>query len=159
MKQRFFRHLAALLLPLCLLAGCARTPDLTPVWQDTLPGSGAGITLANCTLIDNADANYVFSREDKTWQTRPALYTTPSPVLTLTGVTADQVELRFAEQIADLYLWYDKVLPQEKLDYIFTETADGALQYQLDTITAYELIVTTDAGTDDFLILCQQPEA
>lgn len=156
MKRQFFLHLAALLLPLCLLAGCARTPDLTPVWQDTLPGSGAGITLANCTLIENTEVDYIFSRDDQDWKTRLLLITTPSPVLTLTGVTADQVELRFAEQIDKLYLGYDKVLPQEKLDYIFTETADGALQYQLDTITAYEVIVTTDAGTDDFLILCQQ---
>lgn len=31
-------HPAALLLPLALLTGCARTPDMTPVWQETLPG-------------------------------------------------------------------------------------------------------------------------
>ena len=33
-------HPAVLLLPLALLTGCARTPDMTPVWQETLPGSG-----------------------------------------------------------------------------------------------------------------------
>ena len=44
-------HPAALLLPLALLTGCARTPDMTPVWQKTLPGSGAEATLSNCCLL------------------------------------------------------------------------------------------------------------
>lgn len=77
-------------------------------------------------------------------------------MLTLTGVTADQVELRFSEKIADLYLGYDRVMPQPKLDYIFTETADGVLQYQLDTVYNYEFIITTETGTDDFLVICEQ---
>ena len=111
-------HPAALLLPLALLTGCARTPDMTPVWQETLPGSGAKATLSNCTLQDEREVDYIYSREDQDWKTRPALFTTASPVLTLTGVTADQVELRFSEEIADLYLGYDRVMPQPKLDYI-----------------------------------------
>ena len=48
-------HPAALLLPLALLTGCARTPDMTPVWQETLPGSGAKATLSNCTLQDERE--------------------------------------------------------------------------------------------------------
>lgn len=105
-------HPAALLLPLALLTGCARTPDMTPVWQETLPGSGAKATLSNCTLQDEREVDYIYSREDQDWKTRPALFTTASPVLTLTGVTADQVELCFSEEIADLYLGYDRVMPQ-----------------------------------------------
>ena len=149
-------HQAVLLLPLALLTGCARTPDMTPVWQETLPGSGAEASLSNCTLLDETEVNYIYRREDQEWKKRPALFTTTSPVLTLTGVTADQVELRFSEQIADLYLGYDRVMPQPKLDYIFTESADGALQYQLDTVYNYEFIITTETGTDDFLVVCQQ---
>ena len=96
------------------------------------------------------------SREDQDWKTRPALFTTASPGADADGVTADQVELRFSEEIADLYLGYDRVMPQPKLDYIFTETADGALQYQLDTVYNYEFIITTETGTDDFLVICEQ---
>lgn len=155
MKQIALRP-AALLLSLALLAGCARTPDLTPVWQKTLPGSGAGATLANCTLLDETEVDYIYERSDQDWKKRPALVTTPNPVLTLTGVTEDQVELRFSEQIADLYLGYDRVTPQPKLDYIFTETEEGALQYQLDTLYNYEFIITTEQGTDDFLVICRQ---
>ena len=124
-------HPAALLLPLALLTGCARTPDMTPVWQETLPGSGAKATLSNCTLQDEREVDYIYSREDQDWKTRPALFTTASPVLTLTGVTADQVELRFSEKIADLYLGYDRVMPQPKLDYIFTETQWAGQQVHL----------------------------
>ena len=83
-------HPAALLLPLALLTGCARTPDMTPVWQETLPGSGAKATLSNCTLQDEREVDYIYSREDQDWKTRPALFTTASPVLTLTGVTAEK---------------------------------------------------------------------
>ena len=57
-------HPAALLLPLALLTGCARTPDMTPVWQETLPGSGAEATLSNCTLQDEREVDYIYSRED-----------------------------------------------------------------------------------------------
>lgn len=150
-------HPAAWLLPVVLLAGCARTPDMTPVWQKTLPGSGVQAVLSNCTLREETEVDYIHSRENNEWEKRPALFTTTSPVLTLTGVTADQVELRFSEQITDLYLGYDRVMPQPKLDYIFTENEDGSLQYQLDTVYNYEFIVTTDAGTDDFLVICEQP--
>ena len=55
-------HPAALLLPLALLTGCARTPDMTPVWQKTLPGSGAEATLSNCTLQDEREVDYIYSR-------------------------------------------------------------------------------------------------
>ena len=45
---------------------------------------------------------------------------------------------------------------RENMYGIFTETADGALQYQLDTVYNYEFIITTETGTDDFLVICEQ---
>ena len=33
-----------------LLCACAPRVDPTPVWQTILPGSGAGLTIANCAV-------------------------------------------------------------------------------------------------------------
>ena len=46
-----------------------------------LPGSGAEATLSNCTLRDETEVDYIYSREDQNWKKYPALFTTPSPVL------------------------------------------------------------------------------
>lgn len=142
---------------LVLLAGCAaRTVDLTPVWQQQLPQTGVTMELSNCTLVEDAPVYYAMDRDDENWEERPALKVAGIPVVTLRGVEQDQVELRFAENVDYLYLYYDKVMPQQDLDYILTLQEDGSLQYRLDTVYNYEFVITTPDGTDDLLVICQQ---
>ena len=140
-----------------LLAGCAQPVDTTPVWQQTLPATGVEMELSNCTLLSEEPVPYVMSREEgEAWQERPALEVEGVPVVTLRGVEAEDVELRFAENIAELYVYYDKMMPQFDLDYIQTELPDGSLQYRLDTVYNFEFVVTTPDGSDTILVICHR---
>lgn len=148
------------LLPLCLvvLGGCASAPvDTTPVWQQQLPETGVEMEVSNCTLLGEESVYYALERTNSDeWVERSALQTEGVPVVTLRGVEPEQVELRFVENIDTLYLYYDKVMPQQDLDYIVTEPEDGTLQYRLDTVYNYEFVVTTQSGTDTMIVTCQR---
>lgn len=148
------------LLPLCLvvLGGCASTPvDTTPVWQQQLPETGVEMEVSNCTLLGEESVYYALERANSDeWVERSALQTEGVPVVTLRGVEPEQVELRFVENIDTLYLYYDKVMPQQDLDYIVTEPEDGTLQYRLDTVYNYEFVVTTQSGSDTMIVTCQR---
>lgn len=148
------------LLPLCLvvLGRCASAPvDTTPVWQQQLPETGVEMEVSNCTLLGEEPVYYTLDRDSADpWVERPALQTEGVPVVTLRGVEPEQVELRFVENIDTLYLYYDKVMPQQDLDYIVTEPEDGTLQYRLDTVYNYEFVVTTQSGTDTMIVTCQR---
>lgn len=148
------------LLPLCLvvLGGCTATQvDTTPVWQQQLPETGVKMEVSNCTLLGEDPVYYAKERTNSDeWAERPALQTEGVPVVTLYGVEPEQVELRFVENIDTLYLYYDKVMPQQDLDYIVTEPEDGTLQYRLDTVYNYEFVVATEAGTDTMIVTCRR---
>lgn len=148
------------LLPVCLLmlGGCASTqPDTTPVWQQTLPETGVQMELSNCTLLSSDPVYYTVNRDSTDpWVDKPALQTEGVPVVTLRGAAAEDVELRFVENIDTLYVYYDKVMPQPELDYIMTELDDGSLQYRLDTVYNFEFVITTADGTDTMIVTCQR---
>ena len=50
-------------LGLLLLAGCAQAVDTTPVWQQTLPATGAEMELSNCTLLSDEPVPYAMGRD------------------------------------------------------------------------------------------------
>lgn len=148
-----------LLAPLCLLAmgGCTPAVSTEPVWQETLPETGAEMVVSNCTVSGNELVYYTMDRDQtEGWDQKPALQTEGIPVVTLYGVQADQVELRFVENIDWLYVYYDKVMPQPGLDYIQTDQDDGGIQYRLDTVYNYEFVITTPDGTDTMIVTCQR---
>ena len=151
---------AWLFLPLCVLVlgGCTATSvDTTPVWQEELPETGARMELSNCTLLETDPVYYAMERAGADqWTEKPALQTEGVPVVTLRGISAEEVELRFVENIDTLFVYYDKVLPQPDLDYIVTENTDGSLQYQLDTVYNYEFVITTPDGTDTMIVTCHR---
>ena len=148
------------IVPLCLLVlgGCASAPvDTTPVWSEQLPETGVQMELSNCELLGEEPVYYTLDRDStEKWREKPALQTKGVPVVTLWGVTEDEVELRYVENIDTLYLYYDRVMPQHDLDYIKTETADGGLQYRLDTVYNFEFVITTPDGTDTMIITCER---
>lgn len=148
------------LAPLCLvvLGGCAATTvDTTPVWSEQLPETGVTMDLSNCELLSTDPVDYTWDSDSgDPWIKKPALQTKGVPVVTLRGVSAEDVELRFVENIDTLYVYYDKMMPQIKLDYICTEQQDGSLQYRLDTVYNFEFVVTTQEGTDTMIVVCQR---
>ena len=81
-----------------------------------------------------------------------------APVVTFYGVTADEVKLIYLENIGDyLYVDYDRVAPQEKLDYVRTD-GDGYVSYKLDTAYNFEFTVTTQTGEDKILVVSERSD-
>ena len=156
MKYRCFAALAlALLLP-----GCAAAPDLTPVWQRDLPASGVHIELANAALLSDADVYYAATREElyaHNVSVLPAVKADGQPVVTFYGASAQDIDLVYLEDIGDVYVDYDRVKPQIKLDYILTE-GDGYVSYELDTAYNFEFTVTTQTGEDKILVVSERSD-
>ena len=132
-----------------LLFACAPRVDTTPVWQTVLPGSGAGLTIANCAVEETATPG-------DGQASLPLLRCDGVALLTITGAGAEQVDLRFALPDTDGVRFYNDNLPAEKIDYVLTAGEDGSLQYRLDTAYSFALTVTTAEGSDTLIIDCRR---
>ena len=130
-----------------LLCACAPRVDPTPVWQTILPGSGAGLTIANCAVEETTTPG-------DGQASLPLLRCDGVALLTITG--AEQVDLRFALPDTDGVRFYNDNLPAEKIDYVLTAGEDGSLQYRLDTAYSFALTVTTAEGSDTLIIDCRR---
>lgn len=143
----YLRALAAA--AVLLLCACAPRVDPTPVWQTILPGSGAGLTIANCAVEETTTPG-------DGQASLPLLCCDGVALLTITGVGAEQVDLRFALPDTDGVRFYNDNLPAEKIDYVLTAGEDGSLQYRLDTAYSFALTVTTAEGSDTLIIDCRR---
>ena len=143
----YLRALAAA--AVLLLCACAPRVDPTPVWQTILPGSGAGLTIANCAVEETTTPG-------DGQASLPLLRCDGVALLTITGVGAEQVDLRFALPDTDGVRFYNDNLPSEKIDYVLTAGEDGSLQYRLDTAYSFALTVTTAEGSDTLIIDCRR---
>lgn len=56
-----------------------------------------------------------------------------------------------------MYVDYDRVKPQIKLDYILTE-GDGYVSYELDTAYNFEFTVATQIGEDKILVVSERSD-
>ena len=143
----YLRALAAA--AVLLLCACAPRVDPTPVWQTILPGSGAGLTIANCAVEETTTPG-------DGQASLPLLRCDGVALLTITGVGAEQVDLRCALPDTDGVRFYNDNLPAEKIDYVLTAGEDGSLQYRLDTAYSFALTVTTAEGSDTLIIDCRR---
>ena len=132
-----------------LLCACAPRVDPPPVWQTVLPGSGAGLTIANCAVEEPTTPGAGQA-------SLPLLRCDGVALLTITGAGAEQVDLRFALPDTDGVRFYNDNLPAEKIDYVLTAGEDGSLQYRLDTAYSFAFTVTTAEGSDTLIIDCRR---
>ena len=87
----------------------------------------------------------------------PAVKADGQPVVTFYGAAAQDIDLVYLEDIGDVYVDYDRVKPQIKLDYILTE-GDGYVSYELDTAYNFEFTVTTQTGEDKILVVSERSD-
>lgn len=160
MKKRYAAAFLAAALTAALLGGCAQTVDETPVWETDLPNTGVHMEVSNAEIISDGGALYAPTREDSyvgNYLDMPSVQAEGAPVVTFYGVTADEVSLVFLESIGELFVDYDRVKPQVKLDYILTEEADS-VSYKLDTAYNFEFTVTTEQGSDTYLVVSKRSD-
>ena len=160
MKKRCAAVLSAAVLMTAVLGGCAQSVDTTPVWQTDLPNTGVHMELSNAEIVSDGGVMYAHTREDadaQNYQDMSAVQAEGAPVVTFSGVTADEVSLVFLESIGELFVDYDRVNPQIKLDYVLTENADS-VSYKLDTAYNFAFTVTTDKGSDTYLVVSKRSD-
>lgn len=146
--------IAALALALLLLCcGCSGKPDLAPVWEKNFSSSGVTATLANCTVTETTTD--FWPDEGGAAETLPLITAADGiPYLCLTGVEEENVTIRFAAPHQTGYRLYDLMDPFPKTDYQVTTLLDGTLQLRMDTVYNFWITVTTDQGSDSFVLIC-----
>ena len=150
---------AAAALALCLallLAGCAKAPELTPVWQNEAEADAPRLVVSNCTIQQEQTVDF-WAQTDGITASAPAqevtlLQVQGTPLLQITGAQAAEVTLRFATPYETGYRDHFEAPPSNKIDYTLTTMEDGALQYTLDTFYTYWITVKTKTGESQLLI-------
>lgn len=145
MKRRFLCLAAALLL---LLTACG-AQDTAPTLEVTLPNTEVPVTFSGCDVEEGRID--LWMDPDQTPETA-AYYTADGrPQLCFSGVTEENVEVRFAQPYeTGMRLYTDNVI-MPKLDYKATRQED-TLTVQLKTVYYYLITVTTEEGMDRFVI-------
>lgn len=145
MKQRFLCLAAALLM---LLTAC-NAQDTEPTLQVTLPQSGVVMDFYGCDVTEATTDLWMDT--EQTPETAAMYCSDGRPELRLEGVQEEDVEVRFAEPYETGMRLYTANYIMPKLDYKMTVEEDG-LFIQLKTVYYYLITVTTDSGTDRFVV-------
>lgn len=145
MKRRFLCLAAGLLL---LLTACG-AQDTTPTLEVILPNTEVPVAFSGCNVEEGSID--LWMDPDQTPETA-AYYTADGrPQLRFSGVTEEEVEVRFAQPYeTGMRLYTDNII-MPKLDYKATQQED-ALSVQLKTVYHYLITVTTEEGMDRFVI-------
>ena len=138
--------LAALLLA-CLLCACAR--DAAPALDTVLETASVPVSFSGCA-VTGTDADY-WTAEDAAPQPARLFAAEGRPAIALTGVTEQDVTVRFAEPWSTGYKLYEPNTVMPKLDYRAEQDGD-TLTLQLRTVYNYAITVATDAGSETFLV-------
>lgn len=151
------KRLIALVAALFLLCGCQGKVDLEPVWSRDLSG-GASVSVSNCAVTEET-ALYRGEGETEAREL-PLIRAEGLPVLSVSGAEHENVTIDYCmEQETGGYgpaEKYDVVThTKEGVDYIVT-AEDGVTHYRIDTIYNFYICVTTEEGSDEFLLVCHR---
>ena len=145
MKRRFLCLAAALLL---LLTACG-AQDTAPTLEVTLPNTEVPVAFSGCDVEEGRID--LWMDPDQPRETAGYYTADGRPRLCFSGVTEENVEVRFAQPYeTGMRLYTDNVI-MPKLDYKATRQED-TLTVQLKTVYYYLITVTTEEGMDRFVI-------
>ena len=142
------RKIALLFCLVLALAGCQRAKESAPVWTAELDGGGTAV-LSGCTLLSEETAVYT-PKGEVTGQTLPMLRVEGLPVLTVTGMEPEQVEVQFACWAGENAYTDERNLTLPKVDYRLTEQEDGSFVILLDTVYNFRIRL----GEQSWILIC-----
>lgn len=144
----------ALLLALLCLCACTQQ-EMEPAWQTTLPNTGVTMSVAGGEVTEST--TLLYPPEDGSSPQEVCLLTVPAvTTLTWDGVQSENVTIGFAYAWETSYKDYRTSEPIEKVDYLPLDSDDGTLCYRFDTAYSFLITVTTDQGTDQFVLDCRR---
>ena len=142
------RKIALLFCLVLALAGCQRAKESAPVWTAELDGGGTAV-LSGCTLLSEETAVYT-PKGEVTGQTLPMLRVEGLPVLTVTGMEPEQVDVQFAHQMTENAYTDERSQTLPKADYRMTDQEDGSLVIFLDTVYDFRVQI----GEQNWILIC-----
>lgn len=145
MKRRFLSLAAAVLL---LLTACS-VQDAEPTLQLTLPNSGVPATFYKCEVGEGTTDLWMDPAQ--TPETAVVYAADGRPDLFLSGVTEEDVEVRFAEPYETGMRLYTANYVVPKLDYTLTQEENG-VSIHFKTVYYYLITVATESGMDRFVV-------
>lgn len=145
----------ALLLAVFCLCACTQQEE-EPVWQTTLPNTGVTLSIAGGEVTESTTLLYP-PVDGSVPPVEVCLLSVPAvATLTWEGVQADDVQIGFAYAWDAAYKDYRTSEPIEKVDYVPLDAEEGSLSYRFDTAYSFLITVTTDQGTDQFVLDCRR---
>lgn len=145
----------SVLLVLAFLCACTQR-ETEPTWQTTLPNTGVTLSVAGGDVTESTTLLYPpvdgsAPPEEVCLLSVPAVAT-----LTWEGVQAENVTVGFAYAWDEAYKDYRTSEPIEKVDYVPLDAEEGSLCYRFDTAYSFLITVTTEQGTDHFVLDCRR---
>lgn len=150
------KRMACLLLAVAalFLVSCRRS-NPTPTWEGVLENSGAALKISGAEVMDSITTMYPDDGSDNSWEVR-LLTASDVPTLTWENTEAVEVTIAFAYAWDNCYRIYNTSEPIEKVDYVPLDTEEGSLCYRFDTAYSFLITVTTEQGTDQFVLDCRR---
>lgn len=145
-RRRFLCLWAALVL---LLTACGGQ-NTQPTWETTLEHTGVSVTFSGCPVEETTTD--LWMDPEQTPETAAYFAAEGRPELLISGVEEQDVEVRFAQSYETGFKLYTDNYIMPKLDYKAVQQEDG-LSLQLKTVYNYLITVTTEEGTDRFVVL------
>nr|WP_317399007.1 hypothetical protein [uncultured Gemmiger sp.] len=144
----------AVLLVSVLLCACTKE-ETTPTWQTTLPNTGVALTISGGEVTESTTRLFPDDGTQNYWE-EPLLTVPAVTTLTLEGVQEEDVRIAFVFAWDNCYRVYDTSEPIVKVDYTQLDSPEGTLQYRFDTSYCFIVTVTTEQGTDEFILDCRR---
>lgn len=150
------KRMACLLLAVTVLflVSCRRS-DPAPTWEGTLEKSGAVLTISGAEVTDSVTTMYPDDGANNTWEVR-LLTVSDAPTLTWANTDSAEVTIAFAYAWDNCYRMYNTSEPIERVDYVPLDAEEGSLCYRFDTAYSFLITVTTEQGTDQFVLDCRR---
>lgn len=141
--------LAAGVFAVVMLAGCGQESS-APVWTGTLENTGVVMTVTGASVAEST----AFWYQDEDSDGEELLLLTAEDVVKLCwqGLQPENVEVAFATPDEGVYYADSEYDTIEKVDYVPLDGEEGVLAYRFDTAYSFIVTVTTEQGTDRFLL-------
>lgn len=154
MKRTVCLMTVLLLALFCLCACTQQEPE--PTWQTTLPNTGVTLSIAGGEVT--VSTTQLYPTVDGSAPPEEVCLLSVPAVATLTweGVQAENVKIGFAYAWDTAYKDYRTSEPIEKVDYVPLDAEEDSLCYRIDTAYSFLITVTTDQGTDRFVLDCRR---
>lgn len=144
----------AVLAMVSVLSACKKQTTET-AWKTTLPNTGVTMTVDGGEVMQSTTLLYPDDGTSDAWE-EPLLTIPAVATLTWEGIQPEDLQIAFVYAWDGCYRVYDTSSPIDRVDYRLLESESDTLRYRFDTAYCFIITVTTQQGTDEFILDCRR---